>query len=364
MKKTTRKKLLLLCMVGILVLSGIFVGCSAKAPAEDAAKEPANEETTPEVVEGTDFPTKSITLVVPWSAGGITDRTARVFAPLFEKNLGVSVTVVNKTGASGAVGTEFANGEDSDGYTVLFSAETPGIFRVMGTSKLGFDDFDPLMMVAQDTKLVVVPGDSKYTTFEELVADIKARPGKVKISYSGPGASGHLQGLIFQASGLDLSMTPYGGGNPAMIATISGEVDFTFGNYGTVKDYLETGDLRALAVFSDEAFDVLPDVPPMTEALPEVGKYVPLYFPNCLLVKKGTPEEVEAVLIEAAQKAVQEPEWAEFIKTSSYTDLHEISIEDITNYWNKYTSVTSWLLYDAGAAQNDPADFGIERFEK
>lgn len=308
------------------------------------------------------YPTKAINLIVPWSAGGITDRVARVFAPLLEKNLGQPVTVINKDGASGAIGTEFVHEQASDGYTVLFSAETPGVFQVMGTSDLGFKDFDALKMLIQDTKVIVVPKNSKYNTFEELVEDIKANPGKIKLSYSGPGASGHIQGLLLKELGLDVAMTPYGGGNPAMIATISGEVDFTFGNYGTVKDYLEVGDLKALAVFSNERVDFLPDVPAMTEALPEAEKYLPLYFPNSLMVNKGTPEEVKAVLIEAIDKALQEEEWEKFVESQSYTRLDDMSIEEIDKYWDKYTSITSWLLYDAGAAQNNPEDFGIQRF--
>ncbi len=350
-----KKKTLSLFLILVLSL-GVLAGCGSKEESEKVEKEE-----TP--VAEADFPTKKINLIVPWSAGGITDRVARVFAPLFEKHLGQPVTVINKEGASGAIGTEFAYGEKNDGYTVLFSAETPGVFQVMGTSDLSFKNFEPIKMLIQDTKVIVVPKDSKYDTFEDLVKDIKENPGKIKMSYSGPGASGHLQGLLLQEVGLDVSMTPYGGGNPAMIATISGEVDFTFGNYGTVKDYLEVGDLKALAIFGVEEMEALEGVPAMTEALPEAEKYLPLYFPNSVLVKEGTPEEVKNVLIEAATKALEEPEWLEFVESQSYTRLDDMTPEEIDQYWERYTSITSWLLYDAGAATKSPEDFGIERFE-
>lgn len=345
------KKFIALLVTLSIILLGL-VGCS-----QDSGNGMDSSD-----MEG-DFPTKKVDLVIPWSAGGITDRVGRVFAQEFEKSLGQPVTIVNKEGASGAIGTEFVNEQASDGYTVLFSAETPGVFQVMGTSDLSFDDFDALKMVIQDTKVIVVPKDSKYGTFKDLVEDIKANPGKVKMSYSGPGASGHLQGLLFQELGLDISMTPYGGGNPSMIATISGEVDFTFGNYGTVKDYLEVGDLKALAVFRDEKFEALPDVPPMTDELPEAEKFLPLYFPNSILVKKGTPEEVKEVLLEAANEALNSPEWEKFVEEQSYTPLDHLTPEEIDEYWERYTSITSYLLYDSGAVENDPADFGIERFQ-
>ncbi|HEY4544247.1 MAG TPA: tripartite tricarboxylate transporter substrate binding protein [Tissierellaceae bacterium] len=352
-----KKKLVSLLLISVLLLTFIS-GCSNENKPKEEVVDNKNEE-----VVDVDFPTKKINLIVPWSAGGITDRVARVFAPLFEKYLGQPVTVINKEGASGAIGTEFAYGEDSDGYTVLFSAETPAVFQVMGTSDLSFENFEPIKMLIQDTKVIVVPKDSKYNTFEELIEDIKQNPGKIKMSYSGPGASGHLQGLLFKELGLDVSMTPYGGGNPAMIATISGEVDFTFGNYGTIKDYLEVGDLKGLAVFGTEKMEALPDVPAMTDFIPEAEKYLPLYFPNSILVKEGTPKEIKDVLIEAATKALQDEEWLEFVEAQSYTPLDYMTPQEIEDYWKKYTSITAWLLYSSGFATISPEEFGIERFE-
>ncbi|WP_289058257.1 tripartite tricarboxylate transporter substrate-binding protein, partial [uncultured Mesotoga sp.] len=122
------------------------------------------------------YPNRSVTLVIPWAAGGITDRVGRAFAPYLEKYLGVPVVVLNQPGASGAIGTDFAYSKPADGYTLLLSAETPGVFRVMGTGKLGFDNFEGIMMLVEDTKVVVVPGNSPYQTMDELVTAIKENP--------------------------------------------------------------------------------------------------------------------------------------------------------------------------------------------
>lgn len=309
-----------------------------------------------------DFPAKNVTLVVPWSAGGITDRTARVFAPLWEKHLGQSVVIVNRPGASGAIGTDFANSKPADGYTVLLSAETPAVFKVMGTSKLGFEDFEALMMLVHSEKMVVVPADSPYKTFDDLISDIKARPGKVRMSYSGPGASGHIQGLMLtKNAGLDVSMTPFGGGNPALLAVLGGQVDFTFSNLGTVLDYIKSGKLRPLAAFSNEPSIFLDDVPAMTDALPQLEKFLPLAFPNCLLVKKGTPPELQKVLLEAAEKAVLEPEWIDFTKNSMYVKLHDLKGQEVLDYWKRWQSIVTWLLDDAGVTKKSPAEFNIPR---
>lgn len=307
------------------------------------------------------FPEKPITLVVPWSAGGVTDTVARAFAPVFEKHLGQPVVVLNKPGASGGVGTEFAYSKPADGYTVLFSAETPGSFRVMGISKLSFEDFDPLIMMVYDTKVIAVSSKSPYNKIEDLIADIKARPGKVRMSYSGPGASGHIQGLLLRKVGLDVALIPFGGGNEAMLAVLGGQVEFTSPNTAPALGYVASGDMRVLAVWSDRPVEAFPGVPPITDVIPELKKYFPLEFPNCLLVKKGTPEEVKQVLLKAAKAAVNDPQWLEFVKKVHYVTMHHLEGKAVLDYWKHWESVVSWLLYEAGVAKHSPEEFGIPK---
>ncbi|MEA4884119.1 MAG: tripartite tricarboxylate transporter substrate binding protein [Clostridia bacterium] len=312
-------------------------------------------------VSAADFPKSGITLVVPWSAGGITDRVARVFAPLWARELKQSVTILNQPGASGAIGTDSAYGRAADGYNVILSAETPGIFQTMGLSKLSFEDFDPIMMMVKDTKVLVVPAKSSYHTIDDLIRDVKARPGKVRMSYSGPGASGHIQGLLLKKAGMDISMTPFGGGSESLLATIGGQVDFTFANTITVVDYVKSGQLRALAVHSDEPAPLFPDAPPITKALPSLKPYIHIYFPSYLLVKKGTPAQVKKILTDTALAASRSKEWIEFTDSNDYTRLHSKTQEQIAAYCKDWTSQVSWLLYDAGAAKYSPADFQIPR---
>lgn len=268
---------------------------------------------------------------------------------------------MNKPGASGGVGTEFAYSKPADGYTVLFSAETPGSFRVMGISKLSFEDFDPLIMMVYDTKVIAVSSKSPYNKIEDLIADIKARPGKVRMSYSGPGASGHIQGLLLRKVGLDVALIPFGGGNEAMLAVLGGQVEFTSPNTAPALGYVASGDMRVLAVWSDRPVEAFPGVPPITEVIPELKKYFPLEFPNCLLVKKGTPEEVKQVLLKAAKAAVNDPQWLEFVKKVHYVTMHHLEGKAVLDYWKHWESVVSWLLYEAGVAKHSPEEFGIPK---
>ena len=280
------------------------------------------------------YPEKGVTLVVPWGAGGVTDVAARVFTPLFEKYLGVPVVILNRPGASGAIGTEYANARPADGYTVIFSAETPASFRIMGVSKLSFHDFEPIMLLSHSEKIIAVAPESPYHTLEDLVKDIKARPGKVRFSYSGAGASGHVQGLLMQQKGgLDFSATPFGGGNEGLLAVLGGQVDFTSPNIGTVKDYIAAGKLRALAVFDRKPSAYLPELPPITDAIPGIEPYLPLDYPNCLIVKKGTPKEVVAVIADAASKAVSDPRWKKYLENNWYVGMDAVRGADMLAYW-------------------------------
>jgi len=313
-------------------------------------------------IQAADYPSKSIDLIVPWSSGGITDTTARAFVPHFEKHLDQSITIVNRPGASGAVGTEAAYRKKADGYTVLLSAETPATFQVMGMSDLSFEDFEPIMMLVAAERVLVVPEDSPYDNINQLIKDIKKNPGDIKMAYSGPGASGHILGLLMEKANLDLRKVPAGGGHEAMVETISGRVDFTLANLSTVLDYIKKGDLKVLAVLDDEPSAKL-DAPPLTKSLPELKPYLPLDFPNCLLVKEGTSKEKIEVLKTAAKKAVEEEGWIEFTERNYYKRMHDLTGEEVSSYWKDWESLVNWMLHEAGATEYSPEKFDIPKYK-
>ncbi len=307
------------------------------------------------------YPTKAINLIVPWNPGDGTDIVARTYVQALKNYLSVPIVVLNKPGASGSIGTLYAAQRPADGYTVLFSAETPGTFEVMGIGNVSFSAFDGIIMMVEDTKAIVVKGNSPYKTLGDLISAIKANPGKIKMAYSGPGASGHIQGLLLKKMGFETSMTPFGGGSAGMTAVMGGQVDFTFANLTTTFGYLDSGDLRALAVFTDKRAKRLPDVPAFTEVVSDSKKYLPLGFPNCVLVPAGTPQHVKDILIEASKKAIQDPVWTEFLAARAYNTLHEITGDAVNEYWKDWSSRVCWLLHDAGVTKDSPEKFGIPR---
>ena len=351
----------------ILALSLVFTlaACTSE-PDTDKVEDSPSQSENPNETAKTDYPTKPITMIIPYGAGGTTDLTGRQLAIQMEKHLGESITVINQGGASGSVGAKTVLDAKPDGYTILFTAESLGTQRVMGLSEMSYDDFNPILVTVNDPKVIVVNKDSKYNTLEDLSEDIMARPGKVKMSYTGPGGSGHVQSLIYGEFGWDLALTAYGSGSDCIVAVLGNQVDFTNSNFSTVRTYLDSGDLKLIGVAATERFDKYPDVPTISEVIPGSEEYFEIPFtPLSLMVAKDVPNEVQEVLKEAANKAVKEEEWITYVENNSSDKLYEKypDLDSTKEFYSEWESIVSWLLYDAGAAKYSPEKFGISKPE-
>ena len=310
---------------------------------------------------GADYPKGAITMVVPYGAGGTTDVTGRKFAVALQKQLGVPVTVQNVSGASGSVGAKAVLDAKPDGYTVHYTADSLGTQQVMGISDMSYDDFTPIMAVVNDPKVIVVKGDSKYQDLEDLLDEMKRNPGKVKMSYTGPGGSGHVQALIFQEQGYDMALTAYAGGGDCIIAVLGDQVDFTNSNFSTIGKYLESGDLRLLGISALDRLPGYPEVPTLADVDPGFTEYLSIPFtPLSLVVDKDVDAQVVKVLREASLKAVQDPDWLAFVEEKNLEELYKKypEVDDITTFYDDWKSIVTYLLYDAGATKHDPAEFG------
>ncbi len=329
-----------------------------------AAEATEASEAEGDLVATADYPTKPLTMIIPYGAGGTTDTWGRKLAVLLEKYLGQSITVTNQGGASGSIGSQFVKDQPSDGYTLLVCAETMGTYRTMNICDLGYDDFTVVSPLVGDPKVLVVGKDSKYNTLEELLEDIKANPGKITMSHSGPGGSGHNQGLVLKELGYEVAMTSFDSGNDALLGVIGGQVDFTNPNISTLGGYIESGDVKALAVFSSERMEAYPDIPAFTETVPEAESY--LNIPYTLLsfvVNKDTPQEVVDVLKAATEKVFADPEWTEFVKANAADPVFEKYTDDasIQEFYDNWKSIICWLQYENGVAEKSPEEFGIKK---
>lgn len=337
------KKLLIVLLLFVVVSSSLFAQGAAEASA---------------------YPEKAITMIIPYGAGGTTDVSGRKFAALLSKELGVAVSVVNQGGASGSIGCQAALDANPDGYTVLFTAESLGTQRVMGLTDLSYDNYKIISTMVNDPKVIVVAKDSKYSTLADLLADMKANPGKIKMSYTGPGGSGHVQGLIMEKLGYVPALTAYSSGADCYRAVLSGEVAFTNSNISTVKALIQSGDLRLLGVSSNVKLSIYPDAPLFEEVDPAAAPYMKNAFtPLNFLVSNQVDDSVVEVLRNATKKVVESAEWKSFIKDNALEELYlqYPTVEATKEFYKNWESMVSWMLFDAGVTKYSPADFGIAK---
>ena len=215
----------------------------------------------------------TVRLVVPYPPGGPLDRIARILAENVKDSLG-NVVIENKPGAGGNLGADFVAKASPDGTTIVMGAVATHAINPWLYAKIPYDpikDFTPITMVAQVPNVLVVNAESaarlKINTLADLVAYAKANPAKLNYGSGGNGSAGHLAGEMFKAqAGVFAVHIPYGGGAPAQLALLAGQVDFNFDNLATASGNIRSGKLRALAMTTAKRSPAMPDVPTVAEA--------------------------------------------------------------------------------------------------
>jgi tripartite-type tricarboxylate transporter receptor subunit TctC len=351
-------------LTALLLALGMMCTMAACGAKEETPAAPAAPAASAPVEEGYDYPVDAITMIVPYGAGGTTDVVGRQFAVALSKVLDVDIVVENQAGASGSIGCQAALDADTDGSVVLFTAESLGTQRVMGISELSYANYKPIAAVANDPKVIVVNGNSKYNTIDELLADIQANPGTIQMSYTGPGGSGHVQALIMNQFGYEPALTAYSSGSDCYVAVMGDQVVFTNSNYSTVASYIENGDLKLLAVAATERMADFPDVPALSEVMEGSEDYLSIpYTPLSMLVSAEMDDAIVETLRAACAEAAQDPDFEAFMEANSVDKLYEkyTTVDEMNAFSSEWESTVSWLLYDAGAAAYSPEDFGIAK---
>ncbi|MDN8613273.1 tripartite tricarboxylate transporter substrate binding protein [Variovorax ginsengisoli] len=255
------------------------------------------------------FPSKPITIIVPFSAGGTTDILARVVGLYMSRDLGQPVVVDNRAGAGGNIGGQAAARSPADGYTLFMGTVGTHAINQSLYKKMPFDpikDFAPLTRVAMVPNLLVANPSQPFKSVKEMIAYAKANPGKINFGSSGNGSSIHLSGELFkQMAGVDMQHVPYRGSAPAVSDLLGGQIAIMFDNMPSAIPHVKGGKLRALAVTTAKRSPALPDVPTIAEA------GVPGYEATSwfgLLAPAGTPAPVVAKLNASILKALADPE--------------------------------------------------------
>jgi len=277
-----------------LVLAATASGVCAQAPAGTTS--------------ATTWPDRPVTIVVPFPAGGSTDMVARAIATELQGRYKQTFLVDNRPGATGTIGAGFVKRAAPDGYTLLVSSLGAFVVTPHLMKSVPYDankDFDYISVPVQAPNVLVASPKESARTVAEVVAQLKANPGKVSFASSGNGSSDHLSAEVFwQQTGTEGLHIPYKGGAPAVNDLLGGQVDFSFQNVNAVLQHIRAGKLRAIAVTGDKRSPVLPDVPTLTEAGVQGAE---VYSWQGMAAPKGLPPEIKARLAAGVIAATQDP---------------------------------------------------------
>ena len=257
------------------------------------------------VVAAQPWPTKPIKWVVPFAPGGTTDILARTIGEKLSVTLGQPIIVENKPGAGGGVGAEQVAKSPPDGYTIMGGTISTHAINASLYKNLPYDpvrDFAPITLIVRVPNMLVVNPDVPAKDVRELIALLKANPGKYSFASSGNGTSQHLSGELFKVmTGVEMQHVPYRGSPPALADVVGGQVTMTFDNITTAWPLVKGGKLRALAVTTAKRSPIAPDVPTLAEsglAGYEIGSWQGVFAPagvTAEIVKRFNAEIVRIV---------------------------------------------------------------------
>lgn len=308
------------------------------------------------------YPAQTINGVIAWGAGGGTDSVSRMLTPIAEQTIGGPITLTNKTGGTGSVATQAVFDQKADGYTLLFNAENPQLYQILGLSKLSYDDFEPILLSVQGSTVIVVANDSPYQSYADLISAAKADPGKISIGISGIGGQPYVAAAIIKkVEGVSFNQVAFDGDGPLLNALLGKQIGVSGIAVGAAARHIQNGELRALAIMQNAQNPALPSVQPVSALNPA---YAPIMkasgFFYGIWVKKGTPQALIDKLTVAYKTAFADPKFQEYARSNGYT-LMGISGKEAKDFAKAWQSQMAWLIYDSGGAKDAPDQFGIPR---
>ena len=357
MKKIISFLMVFCLMLGLAACGGNSNETTTAASGETTA---ASGETT--AAAASDFPTKDFQGTVMWSAGGVCDTVSRAIAPYVQAELNnKTIIYTNRAGAAGGISTQYVHEQSADGYNLLFGAENPQIAKVMGTSELDYSNFIPIDIYCTSVGVIIVAPDSPYQTLEDLVAALQENGDQINMATTGPGGLPYTAAAMMTAvSGATPNMVVFDGESACVTAVMGGHVDYTIVTMGSCAELTNAGEVKALALMHNEGLDAFAEVPAITDIYEDYNSFLPWGPFYGVFVHEDTPQDVVDILTAAFVKAADEPEFQAILEGLGCIPCN-ISGDEAREYVDKYRSVSSWLMYDAGAAEIIPDSVGIER---
>src|SRR6266513_5353832 len=270
------------------------------------------------------WPERPITLIVPWCAGGGTDATARIIGTLLEKELGQPVNVVNRTGGSGVVGHAAIASAPADGYTIGLITVEISMMHWQGLTELSGASYTPIGLVNADPAGLQVRADAPYKNVNDLVAAIKANPGKFKASGTGQGGIWHLAiaGMLqdMKVNPAAAPWVPSNGAAPGLQDLVAGGVDVAPCSLPEARSLIDAGKVRSLAVMANKRAALYPNVPTLKEA---TGSNWTMAAWRGIAAPKGVPADVRDKLVAAIKKIASSKEYNDFMTQRGFGVIYE-----------------------------------------
>jgi len=285
------------------------------------------------------WPDKPVRILVPFPPGGGTDIQARLLSVAFQKSMGQNFIIENRTGASGLIATQIAVDSPPDGYTILFTSGSISAAVILYSKRIKFDvhrDLQPISWISSTPLVLAVHPSVPAKSVKALVALAKRTPGGMNAGGNAAGTTAHLSAEMFnQTVGIKSTVITYRGGGPAVIALISGELDYGFVTAPSIMPHLKSGKARALAVTTPKPASALPDLPTMNSMYPgfESDNWYAMFYP------KGTPKPIVNRMNAEIRKALDTPEIKAFLPkealdpvASNPEELSELLKREIEKY--------------------------------
>ena len=306
-------------------------------------------------------PTKPINLIVPWAAGGSTDQITRVTAAELEKVLGQKIIVVNQPGASGSIGTKNAWEAPKDGYTwAAGAAQDLGTYQALGMLDVPAKDWHMFLSVA-NIAVVGVGANTPYQNMAQLLDAMKAKPGEVKVATAGVTSGGHnAMEAISRATGVKYRHVTYDGGNPAVVATVSGETDLTTQLAVEQAEMIRGKRIRPLATVSDRALEIegYGTIEPISKTIPgfkAAANYFGIFIPT------GVPAEVVATMQKIWTDNIAKNAAIKAYATNKGALFAPVAGDAALAAAMPAIQANAWLLHSTGKTKVAPDTVGIPK---
>jgi tripartite-type tricarboxylate transporter receptor subunit TctC len=296
------------------------------------------------------FPSRPMTIICPWGAGGGTDAVARMVAVLMEQDLKQPVNVVNRTGGSGAVGHTAAATAAPDGYTMCITTVEITMMHWMGLAQITYKEIKGVSLLNFDPAGISVRTDSPWKTEKELRDYAKANPGKLKASGTGKGGIWDLaRAGWLKTAGVSIDAIPWvpsNGAAPALQEMLAGGIQVVSCSLPEARALIEAKKVRALAIMADQRAEIFPDVP----TLKELGLNWTMGAWRGITVPKGTPGDIVAVLEKALQKAIATQQFKDFMQKNGYGIIYQPAAE-FDKFMAQEDEIKGKLMKEAGIAK-------------